>query len=188
MAYHAALLRILDSILYLLTAASLGLPSNFVKPYYSPHMPETVSLGLAYCCRRCATVNTPTIPASRSYTRMRPTSSTKSLHQTRPAGAPAKREVAPCLADAQYLRGEHRRPVRGVDKRTVAIDGLPSDEAPDRIGRLIVAAPVNIVLLRSMKWHPYRGDVDVCRGGSTAKVCAVRVRYHLLGKSWVSNA
>jgi isopenicillin N synthase-like dioxygenase len=46
-AYHAALLRVLDA-LHLLTSASLGLPADFFEPYYSPHMPETVSLRLAY--------------------------------------------------------------------------------------------------------------------------------------------
>ena len=46
-AYHAAILRVLDT-LHRLTAASLGLPADFFASYYSPHQPETVSLRLAY--------------------------------------------------------------------------------------------------------------------------------------------
>ena len=32
----------------LATSASLGLPADFFEPYYSPHMPKTVSLRLAH--------------------------------------------------------------------------------------------------------------------------------------------
>ncbi len=39
-----------------------------------------------------------------------------------------------------------------------------------------------------MKWRPYQSNVDVRRGGSTAKVCTVQVHDHLLRKLWVSNA
>jgi isopenicillin N synthase-like dioxygenase len=47
MAYHAALLQVLSS-LHELTAASLGLPSDFFVPYYEPHEPTAVSLRLSY--------------------------------------------------------------------------------------------------------------------------------------------
>jgi isopenicillin N synthase-like dioxygenase len=46
-AYHAALLRVLDA-LHRLTAASLGLPSDYFVPYYTPHDPDTISLRLSY--------------------------------------------------------------------------------------------------------------------------------------------
>ena len=46
-AYHDALLRVLDA-LHELTAASLGLPSDYFVPYYVPHDPDTVSLRLSY--------------------------------------------------------------------------------------------------------------------------------------------
>ena len=43
MAYHESLLHILGA-LNKLTAASLGLPSDFFAPYYAPHEPTTVLL------------------------------------------------------------------------------------------------------------------------------------------------
>ncbi len=85
-AYHAALPHVLDA-LHFLTSSSLGLPADYFEPYYSPHMPEMVSLRLLYypphrtrrnCRRRCATASTLTILASRSYTRTRTTRRTMS--------------------------------------------------------------------------------------------------------------
>ena len=43
MAYHESLLQVLGAI-HKLTAASLGLLSDFFVPYYAPHEPTTVLL------------------------------------------------------------------------------------------------------------------------------------------------
>lgn len=66
-----------------------------------------------------------------------------------PAGIDAKGGVDGGTPDARDLRGEYRRPVRGLDERSMEIDGTSRDEAPSRFHRGDVAPPVHTVLHRT---------------------------------------
>ena len=157
--------------LNLLTSASLGLPADFFESYYSPHMPETPP------CRtrrirhqRCATASTLTILASRSYTRMRTTRTTTSLPDIA-CRCSCRMGSGTHPPDARCFRGEHWRPVRGVDEWAVAIDCPSSDKAPARLRHRLVTTPVDPVLHRSAQRRRCRGDADV-RGGHIAEIRA----------------
>ena len=143
--------------LNLLTSASLGLPADFFESYYSPHMPETVSLRLAYYPPLSHEAQS---SSAMCYSKHTDHTGFTILHQDEDDAdddVSAGHGLQVLLPNGEWhpsprrpvLSNEHWRPVRGVDEWAVAIDCPSSDEAPARLRHRLVTTPVDPVLHRS---------------------------------------